>query len=56
MRCHQSPDVGAALSAAERLEDLEVERRLMEFLFGDTETCTLMDPHTFEQIAVPRPS
>lgn len=36
----------------ERLEDLEVERRMMEFLFGDGETCTFMDPGTFEQIAV----
>jgi elongation factor P len=38
----------------ERLEDLEVERRVMEFLFGDGETCTFMDPHTFEQMAVQR--
>jgi len=38
----------------ERLEDLEVERRVMEFLFGDGETCTFMDPQTFEQIAVQR--
>ena len=38
----------------ERLENLEVERRLMEFLFSDGETCTFMDPTTFEQIAVQR--
>ena len=38
----------------ERLEDLEVEGRMMEFLFDDAETCTFMDPNTFEQIAVPR--
>jgi elongation factor P len=38
----------------ERLEDLEVERRVMEFLFGDEETCTFMDPQTYEQIAVQR--
>ncbi len=37
----------------ERLEDLEIERRLMEFLF-DAETCTFMDPSTYEQIGVPR--
>jgi len=39
----------------ERLQDVEVERRAMEFLFGDEETCTFMDPRTFEQIAIPRP-
>ena len=38
----------------ERLEDLKVERRMMEFLFGDEETCTFMDPQTFEQIAIQR--
>jgi elongation factor P len=37
----------------ERLEDLEVGRHLMEFLFGDGEACTFMDPDTFEQITVP---
>ncbi len=38
----------------ERLEDLMVERRVMEFLFADDETCTFMDPFTFEQIAMQR--
>lgn len=38
----------------ERLEDLVVERRVMEFLFADEETCTFMDPSTFEQIAIQR--
>ncbi len=37
----------------ERIEDVEVERRLMEFLFSDGETCTFMDPTTFEHIAIP---
>jgi len=39
-----------------RLEELEVERRMMEYLFGDAETYTLMDPNTFEQTTVQRPS
>jgi elongation factor P len=39
----------------ERLQEVEVERRTMEFLFGDGETCTFMDPRSFEQIAVQRP-
>jgi elongation factor P len=38
----------------ERLEDLELERHTMEFLFGDAEMCTLMNPENFEQIEVPR--
>lgn len=38
----------------ERLEDLEVGRRVMEFLFGDEDSCTFMDPNTFEQLAVQR--
>jgi elongation factor P len=37
----------------ERLEDLEVEQRLMEFLFSAGDSCTFMDPRSFEQIEVP---
>lgn len=36
----------------ERLEDLPVDRRNMEFLFREGETCTFMDPNSFEQIEV----
>lgn len=38
----------------EHLEDLQLERRTMEFLFGEADTCTLMDPRSFEQTEVPR--
>lgn len=38
----------------ERLEDLEVERRVMEFLFSDADNCTLMSPVNFEQVEIPR--
>jgi elongation factor P len=38
----------------ERLEDLELERRTMEFLFSEGDTCTFMNPNTFEQIEIPR--
>jgi elongation factor P len=38
----------------ERLEDLELERQTMEYLFGDAEMCTLMNAENFEQIEVPR--
>jgi len=37
----------------EKLEDLELERRNMDFLFADGESCTFMRPDTFEQIEVP---
>ena len=37
----------------EKLQDLELERRTMEFLFADGENCTFMRPDTFEQIEIP---
>jgi elongation factor P len=37
----------------ERLEDLELDRRNMEFLFADADNCTFMDPQSFEQVEVP---
>lgn len=37
----------------ERLEDLEITRRNMEFLFRDADNFTFMDPNSFEQIEVP---
>ncbi|HKF02915.1 MAG TPA: elongation factor P [Candidatus Sulfotelmatobacter sp.] len=37
----------------ERLEDVELERRMMEFLFTDGASSTFMHPDTFEQIEVP---
>ena len=37
----------------ERLEDLQLERRTMEFLYAVGDTCTFMRPDTFEQIDVP---
>lgn len=37
----------------ERLEDVELERRVMEFLFREDDTCTFMNPDTFEQIEIP---
>jgi len=38
----------------ERLEDLELQRQTMEFLFDDADTCTFMNPENFEQVEVPR--
>ena len=37
----------------ERLEDLPVDRRNLEFLFHADATCTFMDPNSFEQVEVP---
>ena len=38
----------------ERLEDLELERRNMQFLYGDAETATFMNPQTYDQVEIPR--
>jgi elongation factor P len=38
----------------ERLEDLELERKTMEMLFGDAETVTFMNAETYEQAEIPR--
>jgi elongation factor P len=38
----------------ERLEELELERRKMEFLFAEGDGCTFMRPDTFEQVELPR--
>jgi len=37
----------------ERLEEVELERRTMEFVFAVGDTCTFMNPETFEQVEVP---
>lgn len=36
----------------ERLEEVELERRNLEFVFASGDTCTFMSPDTFEQIEV----
>ncbi len=38
----------------ERLEDLELERHTMEFLYSDEQNCVFMHPTSFEQVEVPR--
>jgi elongation factor P len=37
----------------EKLEDIELDRRMMEFLFAEGDTCTFMRPDTFEQLEIP---
>jgi len=36
------------LRPQERLEDLQLERRMMEFLFADADLYIFMNPETFE--------
>jgi elongation factor P len=38
-----------------KVEDMRLEKRMLEFLFADEDQCTFMDPATFEQVEVPRP-
>lgn len=38
----------------EKLDDLPIERRSMEFLYSDGENLIFMDPDNFEQVEVPR--
>lgn len=37
----------------EKLEDLELERRTMEFLYAAGDSCTFMRPDTYDQIEIP---
>ncbi|HEV2401377.1 MAG TPA: elongation factor P [Candidatus Sulfotelmatobacter sp.] len=37
----------------ERLDDVELDRRMMEYLYSDGDSCTFMRPDTFEQVEVP---
>ncbi len=37
----------------ERLEDLQLEKQDMEFLYSDSDTATFMNPTTFEQVSIP---
>ena len=43
---HFRPDV--------RMEDLDVVRQTMEFLYSDDDNCYFMNPESFEQIEIPR--
>lgn len=37
----------------DKLEDVELRKRPMDFLYADGENCYFMDPETFEQVSVP---
>ena len=38
----------------ERLEEVQLERRTLEYVFSARDTCTIMSPETFEQVEVPK--
>jgi elongation factor P len=38
----------------ERLEELELDRQNMEFIYADADSCVFMNPESFEQLEVPR--
>ena len=38
----------------EKLDDLPLERRSMEFLYSDGDNCVFMDPNNYEQVEVAR--
>jgi elongation factor P len=38
----------------ERLEDTQLQRQDMEFLYADADSVTFMQPDTYEQVSIPR--
>jgi elongation factor P len=38
----------------ERVEEVQLERRVLEFVYAAGDTCTFMSPRTFEQFEVPK--
>ncbi len=40
----------------DRLEDIGIQKRQMDFLFSDSEACYFMDPVTYEQVGVAKAS
>ena len=41
---------------SDKLDDVELLKRQMDFLYSDTEQCYFMDPETYEQVGIPRTS
>ena len=44
------------LKYTEKVKEVELMKRTMEFLYSDGEECWFMDPVTFEQVSVPKQS
>ncbi len=41
---------------ADRVEEVELVKRQMDFMYADNEECYFLDPVTFEQVGLPRAS
>jgi elongation factor P len=41
---------------ADRIEEVELTKRQMEYIFSDQDACYFMDPVNFEQVGIPRQS
>ena len=39
---------------ADRVDEVALARRQMEYIYSDNDTCYFMDPQTFDQVGVPR--
>jgi elongation factor P len=39
---------------SDRVEEVSLAKRQMEYIYSDTDACYFMDPQTFEQVGVPR--
>ena len=38
----------------ERVDQVELTKRQMEYIFSDADSCYFMDPQTFDQVGIPR--
>lgn len=45
--------VDFTFKSVESVEELEVNTRLMQFLYSDQEEASFMDPRTYEQVSIP---
>lgn len=46
--------VDNTFKSGEEIDIVDVEKKRMTYLFSDTTTATFMDPHSYEQVAVPK--
>jgi len=42
------------LRHTEKLDDVELTKRQMDYIYSDNAACYFMDPETFEQVGVPK--
>ena len=39
---------------SDKLEDVELTKRQMDYIYSDNDACYFMDPETFEQVGIPK--